>query len=128
MKINNVQLGALRDTFIQIKDQKMPFKLALILAKNLAILDKEYEFYIEREREFALKFLEIDPLTGKLIESAPNVIKIKSGMEEECKIAREDLDAFENELDLHMIPMTLLENLEFTPAQLAALECLIEEE
>ena len=128
MKINNMQLVSLREAISGIKDQKMPFKLGMILAKNLTLLDKEYEFYMEREREFALKFLEYDPQTGKFIETAPNVIKIKQGLEEECRTARADLDSFENDLALRTIPMNLLDELEFTPAQLAALECLIEEE
>ena len=128
MKINNVQLEALLNTLTQIKDYKMPFKLGIIFAKNLALLNKEHEFYIEREREFAMKFLVYDVEKGKFVEAAPNIIKIKPGMEEECRIARQDLDNFENDLDLRMIPASLLENMEFTPAQLAALECLIEED
>jgi hypothetical protein len=42
--------------------------------------------------------------------------------------ARAELDKFEVDVSLRSLPINLLENMEFTPSQLAALEILIEEE
>lgn len=111
----------------ELKDTKMPFKLSLILAKNIAALRSEQEFYIEREREFATTYLDTDE-NGYFIQEKENVFKIKDGMELECQEARNELNKFESEINLRMIPMSLIENMEFTPSQLAALEILIEEE
>lgn len=106
----------------------MPFKLSLIIAKNLITLKTEYEFYIEREREFALKYLEIDEETGNFKQIEDGVLKIKDGFEEECHLARIELNNFEVDVNLLLIPIALLENLDFTPEQLVKLKKLIEEE
>jgi hypothetical protein len=105
----------------------MPFKLSLILAKNNALLDKEVEFYVEQERNFATKFLVTDE-NGQFVSEQPGVYRIKEGMEEECRAAREELNKFTTNVELRMIPASLLENLEFTPKQLEALEIIIDEE
>ena len=113
----------------ELKEVKMPFKLSLILAKNIKILEAENDFYIEREREFAVKYLEIDSETGQFKMISDGIFKIKEGLEDECREAREELNKFEVELNLHKIPMSLIENMDcFTPEHLMALEELIAEE
>lgn len=127
MTLNFIQISELINVFETLKDMKMPFKLSLILAKNIAMLEKEYEFYIERERDFAFKYLQTDE-NGQFIQEKENVFKIKEGLEQECKEARMELNKFESEVALRKIPVSLIENMEFTPNQLAVLEILIEEE
>ena len=111
-----------------LKETKMPFKLGLILAKNIKALEAENDFYMEREREFALKYLEIDEETGGFKQVEDGVFQIKTGLEEECRQARIELNNFETEVTLLPIPVALLENLDFTPEQLMGIEKLIEEE
>ena len=127
MTLNFNQISTLLDACTEMQDQKMPFKLSLILAKNNALLKHETEFYVEREREFATKYLEQDE-NGQFVQTSENVFKIKEGLEEECRQARIDLDSFTTDLDLRKIPLSLVENMEFTPKQLEALEVLIDEE
>lgn len=127
MTLNFIQISELINVFETLKDMKMPFKLSLILAKNIAMLEKEYEFYIEREREFAFKYLQTDE-NGQFIQEQANVFKIKEDLEQECREARMELNKFESEVALRKIPVSLIENMEFTPNQLAVLEILIEEE
>ena len=127
MKFNFAQIIELLNVIEELRDTKMPFKLSMILARNAKILETEKDFYIEREREFIQKYLEFDE-NGQLVQQAENVYKVKDGMEEECRQARFDLDSFESELDLRKIPVTLIENMEFTPKQMVALELIIEEE
>lgn len=127
MTLNFIQISELVNVFETLKNMKMPFKLSLILAKNIAMLEKEYEFYLEREREFALKYLQMDE-NGMFIQEQENVFKIKEGLERECQEARMELNKFESEVALRKIPVSLIENMEFTPNQLAVLEILIEEE
>ena len=127
MTLNFTKIMKLIEAHSELKDMKMPFKLSLIIAKNLAALNAEQEFYIERERDFATKYLEIDE-NGQFVQQGENAFKIREGMEQECMEARMELNNFETEVNLRMIPMELVENMEFTPAQLSALEVLIEEE
>ena len=127
MTLNFTELSALNDTMTELQDSKLPFKLSLILAKNTSALAKEIEFYIEQERKFAQEFLALDE-NGQFIQEREGVFRIKEGMEEECRKAREDLNAFTCEVELRKLPMSALENLEFTPKQLAALEKIIDEE
>ena len=115
------------DACNELRDTKMPFKLSLILAKNIAALTSEQDFYIEREKEFATKYLDTDE-NGQFIQQGPNAFKIKDGMERECMEARTELNNFESEVNLRMIPVNLIEDMEFTPKQLEALEMIIEEE
>ena len=121
------QLSELNDALNAIKEIKMPFKLSLIIAKNASIVSKEMDFYLEQEKDFAYKYLEVDD-QGQFIQEQPGVFRIKDGMQEECRSAREELDKFTIDIDLKQIPLSLIETIEFTPAQVEALEELIDEE
>lgn len=127
MTLNCVEIIEMLHACEELQEVKMPFKLSLILAKNIAILKQEELFYIEREREFAYKYIEMDE-SGAFVQQNENVFKIKAGLEQECAEARAELNQFETDVNLRMIPISLIENMEFTPAQIAALEKLIEEE
>lgn len=121
------QISELSQAITEMQETKLPFKLSLILAKNAGALKKETEFYIEQERKFATDYLEQDE-NGQFVQTAENIFKIKEGMEEDCRKAREALDAFTTEVELRTIPINLLENLELTPKQVEALELILEEE
>ena len=127
MLLNFMQISDLLSACAELKETKMPFKLSLILAKNIATLEAEQNFFIEREREFAAKYLAVDE-NGMFVQEGENVFKIKEGMEKECAEARMELNRLESEVNLRMIPVSLIENMEFTPKQLAGIEMLIEEE
>lgn len=121
------ELSGLNDTLKELQEQKLPFKLSLILAKDLNLIEKEMEFYIEQEKQFALTYLEVDE-NGQFVQEGEGVFRIKKDLEQECRNAREELNAFTCECDLRKLPMSALENLEFTPKQLSALEIIIDEE
>jgi len=127
MELNFNQISSMNDALAALNNTKLPFKLSLIIAKDMAILQKEIEFYIEQERKFANDYLQVDE-NGRFIQESEGVFKIKDGMEDECRKAREDLDAFTTDIDLRKIPIALIENLELTPSQVGALEIIIEEE
>lgn len=112
----------------ELANTKLPFKVSLIISRNLKILQKESEFYIEQEQAFVRDYLEFDSETGELIQTEPGVFKIQDGKVEECYKARQDLDNFEVEVELKKIPLSALENVDFTPAQLMAIEFMIEED
>lgn len=112
----------------ELANTKLPFKVSLIISRNLKILQKESEFYIEQEQAFVRDYLEFDSETGELIQTEPGIFKIQEGKVEECYKARQDLDNFEVEIELKKIPLSALENVDFTPAQLMAIEFMIEED
>lgn len=112
----------------ELANTKLPFKVSLIISRNLKILQKESEFYIEQEQNFVRDYLEFDSETGELIQTEPGVFKIQDGKVEECYKARQDLDNFEVEVELKKIPLSALETVDFTPAQLMAIEFMIEED
>lgn len=128
MTLNYTQINSLIEGFESLQDAKMPFKLSMIVAKNLAMLKKEEEFYIDQERKFAMEYLKFDAEKQEFVQNAPGVFAIQEGKEEECRKARQDLNDFTAELELRKIPLALIEDMEFTPKQLLALEMLIEEE
>lgn len=126
MELTFVQLSNLNETLNALSNQALPFKLSLLIAKNTGLIQKEIEFYIEQERVFANKYLQKDE-TGNFVQETEGVFKINEGMEEECRKAREELDAFTSNVDLRKIPVALIENLELTPKQVMSLEPIIEE-
>jgi len=127
MELTFVQLNELFEALTALKNKTMPFKLSLIIAKDLALIDTEMNFYIDREREFADRYLQKDE-SGKFIQEPEGVFKIIDGLEDDCRAARKELDAFTTTVELRRIPVSLLENLEITPADVAALEPVLEEE
>ena len=111
-----------------LADKTLPFKLSMIIAKNLSAIKKEIDFYTEQERAFAEKFLEVDE-NGMYVQEGEGAFRIKEGLYEECRQAREDLDNFQFEINLIKLPVVLLENIpDITPNTLIALESIIEEE
>lgn len=128
MKILSKQAYDAYTVLQELINIKLPFKVSLIISRNLKVLQKESEFYIEQEQNFVRSYLEFDSETGELIQNAPGVFKIQEGKEEECFKAREALDNFEIEIDIKKIPLDAIEGVDFTPAQLMAIEFMIEED
>ena len=128
MTLKFTEIINMLETCKTLKETKMPFKLGIILAKNIKALEIEYDFYVEREREFAMKYLEIDEETGEFAQIENGVFKIKEDLIEECRLARIELNNFEVDVNLIKIPAALLENMDFTLDELLGIEMLIEEE
>ena len=128
MKLTCLQMVDAQTALKELSEQKLPFKLSLLISRNLTALQKEYDFYMENERKFILEYLVIDQATGQIVSPQPGVFAIQEGKQEECMKAREALDNFELNIETHKIPACMLENLDFTPAQLMAIEFMIEEE
>lgn len=127
MELNFAQITAMNEVMAELQNKTLPFKLSLILAKNISVLTKATDFFIEQERKFANDYLVKDD-AGNFLQEQEGVFRIIEGKEEECRKAREELDAFTETVNLRKIPMSLVENLELTPKQVGALEELIEEE
>ncbi len=127
MKITYSKMEELINVIQEIQNTKMPFKLSITFAKNLANLKEEEKFYIEQERKFAQDFLVFNE-DGTLASAGPNMFKIQEGKEKECEEARKAIDNFEVDIDLRTFSEKDIESLEFTPAQLTVLMDLIKEE
>lgn len=128
MTLTYVQLSSILGSLKELQEMKMSFKLSMIIAKNIDMLEKEEEFYIRQEQEFALKYLARDEETGEFIQKQPGMFEIIPELLEECQEARKALDEFTAEVELKMIPMSLIEDFDFTPAQVKGLSLIINEE
>lgn len=128
MELTCMQLVDAYNTVKELSEQKLPFKLSLLVSRNLAALQKEYDFYMEQERKFVLEYLIIDQDSGEIKQIQPGVFAIQDGKYEECMKAREALDNFIINIEIRKIPISMLEPFEFTPAQLLAINFMIEEE
>ena len=128
MELTCMQLVDAYNTVKELSEQKLPFKLSLLVSRNLAALQKEYDFYMEQERKFVLEYLIIDQDSGEIKQIQPGVFAIQDGKYEECMKAREALDNFIINIEIRKIPISMLEPFEFTPAQLLAIDFMIEEE
>lgn len=128
MELTCMQLVDAYNTVKELSEQKLPFKLSLLVSRNLAALQKEYDFYMEQERKFVLEYLIIDQDSGEIKQIQPGVFAIQDGKYEECMKAREALDNFIVNIEIRKIPISMLEPFEFTPAQLLAIDFMIEEE
>ena len=127
MELTCMQLVDAYNTVKELSEQKLPFKLSLLVSRNLAALQKEYDFYMEQERKFVLEYLIIDQDSGEIKQIQPGVFAIQDGKYEECMKAREALDNFIINIEIRKIPISMLEPFEFTPAQLLAIDFMIEE-
>lgn len=128
MKLTCMQMIDAYNVLKELSEQKLPFKLSLLVSRNLAMLQKEYEFYMEQERKFVFEYLIVDQTTGQIKQMQPGVFAIQDGKYEECMKAREALDNFIMDIEIRKIPISMLEPFEFTPAQLLAIDFMIEEE
>lgn len=126
MKLNLVKVADAVEALEKLKDEKIPFRASMILARNLNTLKKTRDFLVEQEQRFALEYLEVDEETGRLIQTEPGVFKIKEGKVEECSEARKALDEYEEEVEIKMIKASELEKIDFAPADLAAIEFMID--
>ena len=127
MELNFKQISDLNEALTELQNKTLPFKLSLIIAKDMGLLAKEMEFYIEQERKFANDYLQRNE-DGTFVTEGEGIFKIIEGKEEECRTAREELDKFTSQVELRKIPLSLIENMELTPKQVGALEIIIEEE
>lgn len=126
MTINFITLTNLLEGLTELSEMQLPFKLSLNIAKNIALLKAEQDFYVNQEREFAFKYLEIQ--NGQFVQEENGGFKIKDGLEDECRQAREELNNFEANVDLRLIPVSLCENLNISPRILVNLETILDEE
>ena len=60
MKLVYNQLIKLNGVLKEIENNSMPFKLSLIVAKNLAAITPEVQFFVSKEMEFAQNYLEFN--------------------------------------------------------------------
>lgn len=66
MELTCMQMIDAYNTIKDLSEQKLPFKLSLLVSRNLATLQKEYDFYMEQERKFVFEYLIIDQVTGQI--------------------------------------------------------------
>ena len=125
MTLDFMQIHDLTVVFNEIKDTPMPFKLSLIIAKNMDWLEKEFNFFQKMEQEFATKYLVADE--NGFVKTKNGGFQIKDGLQKECLEAREALDHFSVEVSPILIDAKLLEDFVLSPRQVKILSLLLKE-
>lgn len=108
------------DVYGQVKDQKMPLRLAYKFSKLATRMDEEVQFYRSKFQEIVDRFIEKDEEGKPVVIDNGAALKIIAGKEQECNQAMVELQGLEIDLEQ---PFTIeeLENLELTPAQMQVL-------
>ena len=107
---------AFGDVYAEVKDQKMPMRIAYKFSRAAEQMAHEAEYYRDKLREL------IDTYVVKDEEGKPQLVedgegmKIKAGMENECAAAINELQSIEVEVK-PVFDIEDLESLELTPVQ-----------
>ena len=115
------------DVYSQVKDQKMPLRLAYKFSKLATRMDEEVQFYRTKFQEIVDQFIEKDEEGKPVVIDNGAALKIIAGKEQECNQAMIELQGLEIDLEQ---PFTIeeLENLELTPAQMQVLMPFVKDE
>lgn len=107
-------------TWRELMARKMPAKVAYALAKNIRKIDTELELYSSTRTK----------LLGDNWKKTEDGTKYDIPPEDEAKWQEMHKELLETEvtLDLHTIDFPQIENLEFTPAEMLALDFMITQE
>lgn len=128
--INLKQIVNFLNLYEELKQEKLSFKLSLILAKNNQLLEKEYDFYLTERQKLMDKYFVLDEQSQAYVtlNKEHTIFKIKDGFEKECYNAFKELEDFTINVELKTIPESLLEQNNLTLEQINTLSMLLEEE
>ena len=105
VKLKDIRMAAL--TLHQIKDKSFPSKMSYALSKNMTVLWNEYDL-IEKEREkICIRYADKGE-DGKPIING-NVYAMSAENDRKCSKEFEDLLETETDVDIHHIPVSVLE-------------------
>jgi len=98
----------------------MSAKDCLIVLRALKKIDVEYNSIMDAQKKTLEKYAEVDD-DGQFIINSEGGIMLKPEYQEECVNEMNELYASTITIDAEKLPITTLESLQFTPAQLLSL-------
>ncbi|CEN87291.1 DUF1617 family protein [Paraclostridium sordellii] len=126
MKLTNKKILKDAMTIGAISNKELPIKVSYALAKNISKIEKELEIY-NNEREKLIEKYSVKDENDKTVIDENNQIKIQDIYLEKWNKDIEELQNIEVEIDIHKFKLEELNGYNMTPAELMAIDYMIEE-
>lgn len=126
MKLTNKKILKDAMTIGAISNKELPIKVSYALAKNISKLEKELEIY-NKEREKLIEKYSIKDKNNQTVIDGNNQIQIKDECLEDWNKDIKELQDIEVEIDIHKFKLEELNGYNMTPAELMAIDYMIEE-
>ncbi len=126
MKLTNKKILNDAMTIGAISNKELPVKVSYALAKNISKLEKELQIY-NQERDKLIEKYSVKDDDNKTVIDENNQIKIQDKYLEDWNKDIKELQEIEVEIDIHKFKLEELNGYNMTPAELMAIEYMIEE-
>ena len=126
MKLTNKKILNDAMTIGAISNKELPIKVSYALAKNISKIEKELEIY-NKEREKLIEKYSVKDKNNKTVIDENNQIQIKDECLEDWNKDIKELQDIEVEIDIHKFKLEELNGYNMTPAELMAIDYMIEE-
>ena len=126
MKLSNRRIVEETQIISKVSQKELPVKVSYAIAKNIGKIQSELKVYNAQKEKLIEKYAEKDE-QGKVKVSEQNQLTIiPENIDSWNKDLNELLD-IENEIDIHKFSFSLLEGYNISPAELMAIDYMIEE-
>lgn len=126
MKLTNKKILTDAMTIGAISNKELPIKVSYALAKNISKIEKELEIY-NKEREKLIEKYSVKDKNNKTVIDENNQIQIQDECLEGWNKDIKELQDIEVEIDIHKFKLEELNGYNMTPAELMAIDYMIEE-
>ncbi|SCJ49797.1 Uncharacterised protein [uncultured Clostridium sp.] len=126
MKLTNKKILNDAMTIGAISNKELPVKVSYALAKNISKIEKELQIY-NTEREKLIEKYSVKDDDNKTVIDENNQIKIQDKYLEDWNKDIKELQEIEVEIDIHKFKLEELNGYNMTPAELMAIDYMIEE-
>ena len=126
MKLTNKKILKDAMTIGAISNKELPIKVSYAIAKNISKLEKELQIY-NQEREKLIEKYSVKDDDNKTIIDENNQIKIQDEYLYAWNKDIKELQEIEVEIDMHKFKLEELNGYNITPAELMAIDYMIEE-
>lgn len=109
----------------RISQKQLPVKISYAVAKNISKIESELKVYNKERQKLIDKYAKKDDKDNPIADEKGQIeFQNQKGWDKDIKIL---LD-IENEIDVHTFSINLLEGFNISPAEMQALDYMIDEE
>lgn len=126
MKLTNKKILNYAMTIGAISNKELPIKVSYALAKNISKIEKELEIY-NKEREKLIEKYSVKDKNNQTVIDENNQIQIQDECLEDWNKDIKELQNIEVKIDIHKFKLEELNGYNMTPAELMAIDYMIEE-
>ena len=122
-----IELYNIRAALAPKASEPMPFALGYKIAKILQLCDNELKFYEEKRTQLIEKYCERDEEGNPKQGEQPGTVMLQMDKIEDIQKEIKELEELEVNVELPKLKIESLEAINFAPAEIIALEQIIEE-